>query len=208
MTRPSNVLGMILAGGLARRMGGGDKSLIELNGKPLLAHVIDRLKSQTDHLILNANGEAARFAEYHLPVVPDPIDGAQGPLAGVLAGLDWAQANTPQCDWMVSVASDTPFFPEDLIDKMMAAVGASGADMACAASNAREHPVFGLWPVKLAGDLRIALIDENIRKVDVWTGRYKCEVVDFEAETFDPFFNVNRPEDIEQARMIAQRVLS
>lgn len=208
MTRPSKVLGVILAGGLARRMGGGDKSLIELAGKPLLAHVIDRLKSQTGNLILNANGDGARFAAYHLPVVPDPIDGAQGPLAGVLAGLDWARENAPQCDWVVSVASDTPFFPEDLIDKMMTAVEATGADMACAASNQRAHPVFGLWPVKLAGDLRIALIDENIRKVDVWTGRYKCEVVDFEAEIFDPFFNVNRPEDIEQARMIAEKILS
>jgi len=203
-----NVLGMILAGGLARRMGGGDKSLIELDGKPLLAHVIDRLKSQTDDLILNANGDATRFAAYHLPVVPDPIDGAQGPLAGVLAGLEWAQAHAPQCDWMVSVASDTPFFPEDLIDTMMSALEAAGADMACAASNERSHPVFGLWPVRLASELRIALIEENIRKVDAWTGRYKCEVVDFAAETFDPFFNVNRPEDIEQARMIAGMIVS
>lgn len=203
-----NVLGMILAGGLARRMGGGDKSLIELDGRPLLAHVVDRLKAQTDHVIINANGDAARFADYHLPVVPDPVDGAQGPLAGVLAGLDWAQAHAPQCDWVMSVAVDTPFFPQDLIARMVSAVEASGADMACATSNARSHPVFGLWPVKLAGDLRIALIEEDIRKVDIWTARYSCEMVAFEADGFDPFFNVNRPEDVEQARMIAGKIIS
>lgn len=203
-----NVLGMILAGGLARRMGGGDKSLIELNGKPLLAHVIERLKAQTDHVIINANGDAARFADYHLPVVPDPVDGAQGPLAGVLAGLEWALENAPQCDWVMSVAVDTPFFPQDLIERMAGAVEASDADMACAASNARSHPVFGLWPVKLAGDLRIALIEQDIRKVDIWTARYSCEMVAFEANGFDPFFNVNRPEDVEQARMIAGKIIS
>jgi molybdopterin-guanine dinucleotide biosynthesis protein A len=201
----TEVIGCILAGGLARRMGGGDKGLIRLGGRLVLDHVLDRLKPQVRQIILNANGDAARFAAYGLPVVADSVEGFAGPLAGVLAGLEWARDNT-QAEWVATAATDTPFFPRDFVTRMLAAIEAAGADMACAASDGRHHPVFGLWPVRLAADLRHALVEEDIRKVDIWTARHKLVAVEFAAEPHDPFFNVNRPEDVEEAERIAQEL--
>jgi len=201
----TEVAGCILAGGLARRMGGGDKGLIRLGGRLVLDHVLDRLKPQVSEIILNANGDPARFAEYGLPVVADSIEGFAGPLAGVLAGLEWARDNT-SAEWVATAATDTPFFPVDFVTRMLAEIASQGADMACAASDGRHHPVFGLWPVRLAGDLRHALVDEDIRKVDLWTARHKLVAVEFAAEPHDPFFNVNRPEDVEQAERIAAEI--
>lgn len=207
MTSP-DIAGVVLAGGLARRMGGGDKALLELGGRPILAHVIERLEPQVGSIVINANGDPARFADYGLPVAADPIDGFAGPLAGVLAGFDWARENVPDAGWMVTVASDTPFFPSDLVARMLAAVEAEGAEMACAASGGRHHPVFGLWPVRLAEDLRRAMIDEDIRKVDIWTARYRLAAVEFGTDPFDPFFNANRPEDLEKARNLLDEVIA
>jgi molybdopterin-guanine dinucleotide biosynthesis protein A len=201
----TEVTGCILAGGLARRMGGGDKGLIRLGGRLVLDHVLDRLKPQVSQIILNANGDPARFAPYGLPVVPDSVEGFAGPLAGVLAGLEWARDNT-RAEWVATAATDTPFFPADFVPRMLAAIDANGADMACAASNGRHHPVFGLWPVRLADDLRHALVEEDIRKVDLWTARHKLVAVEFSAAPHDPFFNVNRPEDVEQAERIAAEI--
>lgn len=201
----TEVIGCILAGGLARRMGGGDKGLIRLGGRLVLDHVLDRLKPQVSQVMLNANGDPARFADYGLPVVPDSVEGFAGPLAGVLAGLEWARDNT-QAEWVATAATDTPFFPVDFVTRMLAAIEAAGADMACAASDGRHHPVFGLWPVRLAADLRHALVEEDVRKVDLWTARHKLVAVEFAAEPHDPFFNVNRPEDVEEAERIAQEV--
>lgn len=201
----TEVIGCILAGGLARRMGGGDKGLIRLGGRLVLDHVLDRLKPQVSQVMLNANGDPARFADYWLPVVPDSVEGFAGPLAGVLAGLEWARNNT-QAEWVATAATDTPFFPVDFVTRMLAAIEAAGADMACAASDGRHHPVFGLWPVRLAADLRHALVEEDVRKVDLWTARHKLVAVEFAAEPHDPFFNVNRPEDVEEAERIAQEV--
>lgn len=203
-----DVAGVILAGGLARRMGGGDKALIELDGTPLLRLVCERLSPQVNRLVLNANGDPTRFAGYNLPVVKDPIEGAAGPLAGVLAGLEWVHANAPDAKWMVSVAGDTPFFPRDLVDCLAAACLEGNGDMACASSNGRAHPVFGLWPVKLAGALRDAVIEEGVRKVDQWTGRYRCIEVEFSSQPHDPFFNLNRPEDLIQARAFLSKAAS
>lgn len=202
------VIGVILAGGLARRMGGGDKALIEVGGRSLLAHVVDRLEPQVDAMVLNANGDPGRFEPYSLPVVSDPIEGAAGPLAGVLAGLLWTRANAKQAQWIVTVAADTPFFPENLVEHLMQTRRAKQADMACAASNARAHPVFGLWPVKLADRLRHALFDDGIRKVDIWTGQYHCAVAEFSSHGFDPFFNVNRPEDVRRAEKFLSRAVA
>ena len=207
MTSPE-ITGVVLAGGLARRMGGGDKALLELGGRPILAHVIERLGPQVGPMVINANGDPARFADYALPVAADPVDGFAGPLAGVLAGLDWAKANVPDARWIVTVASDTPFFPADLVARLVAAAGAEDAEMACAASGGRHHPVFGLWPVRLADDLRHAMIDEDIRKVDIWTARYRLAAVEFETDPFDPFFNANRPEDLEKARSLLGEVIA
>jgi molybdopterin-guanine dinucleotide biosynthesis protein A len=186
-------------------MGGGDKGLIRLGGRLVLDHVLDRLKPQVSQVMLNANGDPTRFAHYGLPVVPDSVEGFAGPLAGVLAGLEWARDNT-QAEWVATAATDTPFFPVDFVTRMLAAIEAAGADMACAASDGRHHPVFGLWPVRLAADLRHALMEEGIRKVDLWTARHKLVAVEFATQPHDPFYNVNRPEDVEEAERIAQEL--
>lgn len=204
MVSGPKVVGCILAGGLARRMGGGDKGLIDLAGRPVLDHVIDRFGAQVGSLVLNANGDPERFADYGLPVMPDTVDGFAGPLAGVLAGLSWAAEHAPDADWVATAATDTPFFPTDFVSRLLAAIEDQGADMACAASAGRHHPVFGLWPVRLKDDLQSALVDEDVRKVDVWTARHKLVAVEFTASGFDPFFNVNRPDDVPEAERIAK----
>jgi molybdopterin-guanine dinucleotide biosynthesis protein A len=194
-----NTIGVLLAGGLARRMGGGDKSLRLIAGRPLLDRVIERLRPQVAGLVLNANGEPERFAAYGLPVVADSIPDYAGPLAGVLAGLDWTAEHRPDCRMIVSVATDAPFLPTDLVARMAQAISAQNADLACAASGGQEHPVIGLWPVRLREDLRHALVEEGLRKVDVWTARYRLCVVPFSNRPVDPFFNANRPEDLDRA---------
>ena len=192
---------MILAGGLARRMGGGDKPLRELGGRPLLAHAIERLAPQVDALAINANGDPARFAAFNLPVIADSVVGFAGPLAGVLAGMDWAAARDPACRWLVSVAGDAPFFPRDLVVRLRAA----GAALACALAGGRAHPVFGLWAVDLREDLRRALEVEGLRKVDSWTSRHGLVTVEFAIGAVDPFFNANRPEDLAEAERLLAR---
>ena len=199
-------VGVVLAGGKARRMGGGDKCLLSVGGRPILDHVVERIRFQVSSLILNTNGDLSRFEEYGLPVVADVVQGFAGPLAGVLTGMEWAAAHAPDVRWVVSIAADTPFPPEDLVARLLAAVEGEGAEMACAASGGRAHPVFGLWPVRLKDELRRAVIEEEVRKVDVWTARYRLVEVEFARQPFDPFFNINRPEDLEEAeRLIAGR---
>ncbi|MCH2394387.1 molybdenum cofactor guanylyltransferase MobA [Oceanibaculum sp.] len=195
-----SVVGLVLAGGLSRRMGGGDKCLLPLGDRTVLAHVLDRVRPQVSRAVLNANGDPARFAAYGLPVVPDIVDGFAGPLAGVLTGLDWAARNAPQAQWVASFAADTPFLPTDLVPRMLDAVAGGKADMACAASGGRAHPVFGLWPVRLLDDLRDAVVVRGIRKVDAWTANYRVARVEFGIDdNIDPFFNANTPEDMEKA---------
>ena len=201
------VAGVLMAGGQSRRMGGGDKCLRPLAGKPILAHVIDRVRPQVGPLVLNANGDPARFAGFGLPVVADAFGDFAGPLAGVLTGLEWAAEHAPSCIWLTSFATDAPFLPEDLVARLLAAVAAEGADMACAASRGRDHPVFGLWPLRLRHELRQAMVAEGIRKVDVWTARFKLARVAFPlaqtpAGPLDPFFNANRPEDLADRKSV------
>ena len=198
------VVGLLLAGGQSRRMGGGDKTLRLLGGVPLLDRVIERLRPQVDALVLNANGDPARFARYALPVVPDGVPGFAGPLAGVLAGLDWAASRRPDCPYVASIATDAPFLPADLVARLAAGIEAAHADLACAASGGRAHPVFGLWPVKLREDLRRAVVEQGIRKVDLWTARHKLVTVPFAEQPVDPFFNANRPEDFAAAAALLQ----
>jgi molybdopterin-guanine dinucleotide biosynthesis protein A len=195
------VVGVLLAGGQSRRMGGGDKSLRRLGGRLILDRVIDRLRPQVGQLILNANGDPGRFAATGLPVVADSVEDFAGPLAGVLAGLDWAAANARSALWIATAATDAPFLPRDLVRRFVVATE-EGADLVCAASHGRSHPVIGLWPVRLREELRRALIDEDVRKVDVWTARYRLAVVDFTADPVDPFFNVNTPEDLAAAEQL------
>jgi molybdopterin-guanine dinucleotide biosynthesis protein A len=184
-------------------MGGGDKNLRLLGGKPMLAHVVDRAKPQVDALVLNANGDPQRFAAFGLPVVADSITGFAGPLTGVLAGLDWAANNLPEAELVASFATDAPFFPRDLVRRLAVALEEGGFDLACAQSNGQAHPVFALWPISLRGALREALTG-GLRKVDQWTARYKLVEVEFLAEPVDPFFNANRPDDLAEAeRLVA-----
>lgn len=196
------IVAVLLAGGLSRRMGGQDKMLRDLGGQSILARVITRLDPQAGRLLLNANGDPARFADFGLPVAADVIAGHAGPLAGVLTGMEWARANAPDCQWIVTVPTDAPFLPSDLVRRLLAALEDEGADMACASSGGRHHPVCGLWPLRLAGDLRRAMLDEDIRKVDMWTGRYRLAVADWPTKPVDPFFNTNRPEDLAEAERI------
>ena len=196
------VVGLLLAGGQSRRMGGGDKALRLLEGIPLLERVIERLRPQVEALVLNANGDPLRFARFALPVAADSVPGFAGPLAGVLAGLDWAVSHRPDCPYVVSVATDAPFLPVDLVARLAEGLDEAPADLACAASGGRSHPVFGLWPVRLRGDLRRAVVDHGIRKVDLWTTRHKLTTVPFADQPVDPFFNANRPEDFETAAVL------
>lgn len=206
--RDDPVIGVLLAGGLARRMGGGDKCLLPLAGKPLLSHAIERLAPQTDALVLNANGDPARFAAFGLDVVPDSVAGYAGPLAGVLAGMEWAKRNRPSARWIATAASDTPFFPKDYVTRLLEVAQPHHPAIAIAASDGREHPVFALWPVALMGDLRNALAD-GTRKILDWTDRHTTLSVSFEMVNgpdgkVDPFFNANHPEDLELAERIAE----
>lgn len=193
------VAGVLLAGGQSRRMGGGDKCLRGLGGRTILDHIIARARPQVSTLVLNANGDPARFAAYGLPVTPDTVEGFAGPLAGVLAGLDWATEHAPDCDWLASFATDAPFLPKDLVTRLLAVVQVEDADLACAVSDGRNHPVFGLWPLRLREELRAAMLKEEIRKVDRWTGRYGLALAEFDVDGIDPFFNANRPDDLEIA---------
>ena len=197
----SDTLGLILAGGLARRMGGGDKTLRDAGGRPLLAHLIERLGPQVNGLLLNANGDPARFAPFGLPIAPDGVDGFPGPLAGVLAGLDWAAAHRPGCLWVVSCPGDTPFPPADLVARLHAAREAAALPLACAASGGQTHPPVALWPVALRDALRSALLAGE-RKIDRWTARHGCATADWPVEPYDPFFNANTPEDVAAASRI------
>ncbi len=200
-TRPAT-LGLLLAGGLARRMGGGDKPLRTIAGRTILAHVIERLAPQCDGLLINANGDPARFADYGLPVAGDSVPDFAGPLAGILAGLDWLAQNRPGVDWMVSVAADTPFIPRDLVARLHAARLAAGVPLACAASGGWTHPVIGLWPVSLREALRHALTVEDERKIDRWTARHGVASAEWATEPVDPFFNANRPADLAEAERL------
>jgi len=189
---------VLLAGGLARRMGGGDKPLRVLRGRTLLDHVIARIRPQVRALVLNANGDAARFAAWGLEVVADPLPGFPGPLAGVLAGMRWAAARHPDAGAVLSVPTDTPFLPADLVARLDAARAAVGVPIACAASGGRTHPVVALWPVALADALEAAL-RAGERKIDAWTARYGVAEAAFDDAAGDPFFNVNQPDELAEA---------
>jgi molybdopterin-guanine dinucleotide biosynthesis protein A len=213
-----DIAGVILAGGLSRRMfpvarddacadpHGGDKGLLALGEKTMIGHVVDRLRPQVGALALNANGDPARFASLGLPVVADTVEGFVGPLAGVLAGMRWARSSLPTARWVASVSSDAPFLPSDLIERLVDAVSGRGDAIAIAQSDGELHPVIGLWPVVLADDLEAAL-RSGLRKVLAWTDRHGTVPVPFDmifvgAERIDPFYNANTPEELVEARRL------
>ena len=207
--RLDDITGVLLAGGQSRRMGGGDKGLLSFGKDTMLGHVIERLAGQVGRLVLNANGDPARFADFGLPVVGDTIKGNVGPLAGVLAGMHWARQHTPNARYIATASTDAPFLPLDLVEKLyeMAAVNPGG--IAIARSGGHLHPVIGLWPVAHHDDLEVALRDEGIRKVLRWTDRHGTLPVDFAdieigGASIDPFFNANTPDELEEARRLIE----
>lgn len=199
-------LGLILAGGRAQRLGGGDKARIRVGRTTILERVLACLAPQCSHIILNANGDLSRFADTRLPVVADGTSDYNGPLAGILAGIDWAADNAPELEWMVSVPSDCPFLPSDLIGRLHRARLDAGTPIACARSAQRQHPVVALWPVALREDLRHALLIEGLRKVESWSARHGVATATWPATPVDPFFNVNTAEDVAAANRIAAQL--
>ena len=200
MTSTQTVAGIVLAGGRSRRMGGGDKSLMPLDGRPLIAHAVARLRPQVAMLAVNANGDSARFAAFGVPVIADTIPGFAGPLAGILAGLRWAESAGAR--FLATAAVDTPFFPPDLVVRLLDAT--TGAAVAIARSGGRLHPVFGLFPVDRAGDLALFIGRRESLKVSDWLARQATVAVDFDGAApggLDPFFNLNTPADLDVANL-------
>ncbi|HET6621969.1 MAG TPA: molybdenum cofactor guanylyltransferase MobA [Dongiaceae bacterium] len=197
------IVGVILAGGRAQRMGGGDKGLHRIGGTTILARVIERVLPQVGALVLNANGDPARFAPFGLPVAPDTVPDFAGPLAGILAGMEWAAAHHPQARHIVSVPADGPFVPRNLVQHLATALENEDAEIAMAASGRQRYPVIGLWPLALRDNLRRALVEENMHKIDAWTARFRLAVADFPATPIDPFFNANTPEQLAEAEQLA-----
>lgn len=205
MAPPNGVVGILLAGGKSSRMGGGDKCLRPLGGEPILARIIDRLSPQVAEIVINANGDPSRFEAFGHPVVPDSVAGFQGPLAGVLAGLEWIKANRPRVEYAVTIATDTPFFPADLVQKFLESPGNASA-FRIAQSDAGLHPVIGLWPIKLGEELEQSL-KRGERKVTAWTTDHGAvpvlfPPVDVGSRSIDPFFNINAPEDLAAAEAL------
>jgi molybdenum cofactor guanylyltransferase len=195
--------GVLLAGGLARRMGGGDKPMRQIAGRTILDRVIARLSPQCAGLIINANGDPGRFSAFGLPVVADNVADFPGPLAGILAALDWAAANRPDVSLVLSAAADCPFLPRDLVSRLYQALTEQNAQLAVAATDGQSHPVIGLWSVALRDELRHSLVVEDIRKIDRWTARYRLATVTWPITPLDPFFNANTVEDIAEADRLA-----
>ena len=199
-------LGVVLAGGRAIRMGGTDKPLLRLGGRTLLDRILERLKPQCSGVIISANGDPARFGETGLPIVPDGVPGHPGPLAGLLAAMEWAVSQSPPCAWIVSVPGDTPFLPEDLARRLHVEREKAGTPIACAASGGRVHPAVGLWSTDLRDDLRSALTVEHQRGVRRWAERHGAAEASWPATACDPFFNINTPEDLETAEGLLHQV--
>jgi molybdopterin-guanine dinucleotide biosynthesis protein A len=202
MDLPDGVVGVLLAGGRSSRMGGGDKCLRPLAGKTILSRIVDRLRPQVSELVINANGDASRFAAFGLPVVADSVAGFAGPLAGVHAGLSWTKANRPDAAYVVTVAADTPFFPTDLVQRFLAAAK-TVSTLVVARSEEGTHPVVGLWPVVLADELEASL-ERGERKAGAWVEDHSAvevffQPVDLDGKCVDPFFNINAPEDLAAA---------
>ena len=206
MSSPDGVIGIVLAGGKSSRMGGGDKALLPLGGRPLLAHVVERLRPQVAEIVLNANDDAARFAAFGLPLVVDLLAGHMGPLAGIHAGLAWAKANRPESNFVITVAADTPFFPADLVSRFSAATNEANPRLVVARAESGVHPVFGLWPVSLAPHLEESLRHGVRKALDFVAAQQAKEVafppIEIGGKAVDPFFNINRPEDLTEAETL------
>ena len=207
-----NIPGIILAGGLSRRMGGGDKGLLMLGKTTIIERVIDKILPQVGSLAININGDSSRFPDYKLPIIPDSIKGYLGPLSGILAGMEWAFKNGNR--YIATVAADTPFLPDDLIKRLHAMVKSKNLNIGIAASRILSgddvfiHPTFGIWEVALKDDLRDALANDT-RKIMFWAKKFKLDYYYFDTsdKLSDPFFNINTPDDLEEAKYILKKGL-
>ncbi|MCR9135063.1 MAG: molybdenum cofactor guanylyltransferase MobA [Alphaproteobacteria bacterium] len=212
MAIDQDIVGCILAGGLSRRMGGGDKPLKMLGGKTMLDTVIDRFSQQANYLLINANGDPRRMSEYGLPVVPDAIAGHAGPLAGISACMDWVADHHPHATHIATAAADTPFFPGDLVSRLSEAANADGSDIAIATSDGHRHPVFGLWSLSLRNHLSQWMQETDTFKVIVWARLHRLTMVEFplvgRSQDIDPFFNINTPEDLATADELRRQIES
>jgi len=203
MTGNPATLGLVLAGGQATRMGGGDKTLLKVGGETILSRTLSRISPHCKAIALNANGDPARFAAFGLPVVADSVADFAGPLAGILAGMDWAHANHPEIEWLASAPGDCPFLPRDLIPRLHKAARSAKTPLACAKSGEWRHPVAALWRVELREDLRKALTVEGLRKIEIWTERHGVALAEWPEQPVDHFFNTNKKEDLIKAEQIA-----
>ena len=201
-------LGVILAGGLSRRMGGGDKTLLAMEGLTLLEHVAQRLAPQCDSMIVNANDDLSRFENMRFPVVPDSVAGHLGPLAGILTALEWSATHRPDIEWVVSAPGDTPFIPPDMVQRLHHARRESGLSLACASSGSQVHFTVGLWPVSLRHDLRHALLEKDMRRAGDWARLHGYAEASWPVDPVDPFFNINTPDDMKAANLLAQQGLT
>ena len=202
----TEIVGVILSGGLSRRMGNRDKSSLQLADKPLFEHVLDRFSPQCNSVIISSNSHNEQLSSYQLPIIKDSLEGFLGPLAGLLASMEWVQKHQPDTQWIATVPVDTPFLPTNLVASLYQSIHDNHSTIACAASNKRTHPVIGLWPVKLLSDLRLALTEKDIRKIDLWTSHYKVSHPDFSYKTIDPFFNINCHEDLIEAEVLYDKL--
>ena len=206
MKASESVVGIILAGGLARRMGGGDKCLLPLAGKTLLQRTVDRAQPQVEQLLLNANGNSLRFARTRLPVIADTYANNLGPLAGIHTGFTWMQAKAPKAEWLVSFASDTPFFPTNLVEALLDAAKTSSSKLVVAVSKSRVHPVFALWHISLKTEIEAQLATGEVPRLQEWMTAQNPAQVEFDSDIYDPFFNINTPQDLYAAEPMSALV--
>ncbi len=197
-------IGLVLAGGLATRMGGGDKALLKIGGRTILSRVLARLSPYCESIVLNANGDPSRFSDYGLPVIADSVPDFAGPLAGILAGMEWARTHRPEIEWIATAPGDSPFLPEDLVPRLHHAARIAERPVACCKSGEWRHPATAIWRTSLYDDLREALIVGGLRKMEVWADRHGVAIAEWPDEPFDYFFNVNRPEDLRDAELVVE----
>ena len=193
-------VGVILAGGRARRMG-GEKPFVPFRGRPLIAHAVERARPQVDELLINAS-DATRYATFRCEVIADAAGGFQGPLAGVVAGLDWMAAHAGEARWLATFACDAPFFPTDMVARLIAAAEAGETAIAIAASGAQHHPVFAVWRADLRVAADAAFTEKGVRKMDDAIALFSSVRVPFAMDGVDPFFNINSPEDLARAEQM------
>lgn len=199
---PPETVGVILAGGRAQRMEGRDKAFIVLDGAPILTHVAKHFAPQCLATVISANGDPSRFKTFQLPVVPDTIPDHPGPLAGILAALEWVAKHHPSVDWVASVTVDAPFIPDDFVLRLHEARSSRRAELAIAQSAERNHPACALWPVSSSASLRQAIQAEGLRKVGAWVARHDTGTAVWPSHPVDPFFNINTPEDLKLAQSL------